>query len=106
MKRARLLLLLLLVPANAASLWALPQCETVLVCQMGPDGGSCCPEGGRSMEGCQDSDHGAMLILLPATAPAAAPRIAPLVLFASVEAGSGEGFLPISLDVLHPPPRG
>ena len=58
------------------------------------------------MEGCQDADHGATLILLPAAAPAAAPRIGPLVLFASVEPGSGEELLPISLDVLHPPPRG
>ena len=78
MKRAAILLVLLL-PAQAASLWALPSCAPAAVCHMGPDGESCCPVGECSMQECNKPD--ADIFLAPAvslTPPSAIelPRLA------------------------------
>jgi len=105
MRRARLLLLLFLLPARAASLWALPHCDPALVCHMGPDGGSCCPAGECSVKECSGSDAGVVVPLAPALTPIPPVRLAGLeaaekIPVQAVSAGSA-----LSRDVPHPPPR-
>src|SRR6266545_4257056 len=75
MRRAWILLLLLL-PARAASLWALPRCQpAAAVCHMGPDGGSCCPAGDCSMQECNRPDPGVVLTPAPSMAPVHSVRL-------------------------------
>ena len=105
MRRARLLLLLLLLPARAASLWALPRCAPVLVCHMGPEGGSCCPAGDCAMKECNGSGSEGALAPVPALPPSPSFRLAgPLPTENVVVQESSDSPL-LSREVPHPPPR-
>src|SRR5215813_231824 len=75
MRRVRILLLLLL-PALAGSLWALPSCEPAAACHMGPDGESCCPPGECSMQECQRQDPAAAFVSLPSHPPVSSVAVA------------------------------
>jgi hypothetical protein len=104
MKRAAILLVLLL-PAQAASLWALPNCAPAAVCHMGPDGESCCPAGECSMQECDKPDADIFLapaVSLPPPASVELPRL--------VFAGRVVFEIPIASscpapEILDPPPR-
>src|SRR5262245_2236937 len=105
MRRA-VILLVLLLPAQAASLWALPGCRPVAVCHMGPDGESCCPAGDCSMQECKKPDAEAFLVPAVSILPPAAvelPGPAPAGLVSSEDSVPSPA--PPS-EILDPPPRG
>ena len=105
MRRA-VILLALLLPAQAASLWALPDCSPAAVCHMGPDGESCCPADDCSMQECNKPDADAFLAPAVALAPPAAVEL-------PAPSPSGPVILQIVIvpaaplaEILDPPPRG
>lgn len=105
MKRVRALLLFLLLPAQAASLWALPQCRTVMVCHMAQDGSSsCCSDSSCSMSGEQSDASTGSLIVIPAVV---VPFDTGLVTLSSTGRSDPAEPRPIgaSRDILDPPPR-
>ena len=106
MKRVRVLLFLLLLPTQSASLWALPRCQMVMVCQMAQDGSSsCCADSSCSMGSDQSAASTGMLIVLPAMV--GSPVCG--VLRPEPSSGLPDPAQPrpfgASRDILDPPPR-
>src|SRR5438876_4393395 len=106
MKRMRVLLLLLLLPAQAASLWALPRCQMVMVCQMSQDGSSsCCADSSCSMGSEQSASSTGTLIVIPAVVLASNTVIVAPSSTASHPDPAEPRPSGASRDILDPPPR-
>jgi len=106
-KRAGILLLLLL-PAQAATLWALPDCSaaSASVCHMGPDGESCCPPGECSTQECGAPAPEVVFVAMPSLAPVASV-VLPRPAAAGIQSSDDFAAPPApSLEILDPPPRG
>ncbi|HKA35592.1 MAG TPA: hypothetical protein VKH43_02165 [Thermoanaerobaculia bacterium] len=107
MRRAGILLLLLL-PAQAATLWALPDCSRAVasVCRMGPDGEPCCPAGECSAQECGAPAPEAVFVTMPSLPPVAAV-VLPRPAASGVLSPDGLSAPPApTLEILDPPPRG
>ena len=104
MKRAAILLVLLL-PAQAASLWALPDCAPAAVCHMGPDGESCCPVGDCSMQECDKPDADAFLAPAVSLTPPAVIELPGLALAERVIFEVPIASPSQAPEILDPPPR-
>ena len=106
MKRVRALLLFLLLPAQAASLWALPQCRMVMVCQMSQDGSSsCCADSSCSMGSDQSAASIGTLIVIPAVVAASNTGVVAPSPSASQPDPAEPRPIGASRDILDPPPR-
>ena len=104
MSRAAVLLVFLL-PAQAASPWALPDCSPS-ACHMGPGGESCCPVGECSMQECGKPDADAFFAPPISLAPhvcAELPGPAPSGRLTFEKAVARPAPSP---EILDPPPRG